>query len=577
MTEHSWRGTISVVIGLLLCLLFVISPLFIPQVARAAPTGVTVNRYYTTWEARVETTSIDWVDPMPSTDYYPLKLTFTPPQTANYLVIGCATLSNSSTSYTTSWQFLRNTTEIQSRDFTPREVEDYVPFGCHEVVSLTGSTEYIFKMQFKTSDASGIAYMRNARIIVFQVSDYHYAEVTGETSTDLTGYVDKTTLTFTPSSAGDYLVLASCNMTINSVLHSFYTQLTHGIPEVSQGVVCRELTVASEYRSYLIARVISFGSGEQILKIQYKTENASSPAFIKNARITAVRLSDLGIDAHSADVDGPQDTNSTSYIDVTDASVTFSPSPSQYGDYLVTAFTLVNGDKTAQKAYTQLDIDGTSYGERSFRPDDTKDYIPLFVFKKYRTSPSSHTFKIQYKAESPMTVACQNARILAIKVNTLQPYSDSGITPCTTFDSANYTVNIYGYAYQYDWEASPPAAMPYKVVYYDNGGAQVQADVVNSNSNQNRSISSTYDCNTNTSASPGESWHAVVYRAKTGDPAPATIYTANDPNSTMEVTFTVEASAIPEFPTVIAGMVVAGLCFGIYYWMRKKRLRDVKA
>lgn len=37
-------------------------------------------------------------------------------------------------------------------------------------------------------------------------------------------------------------------------------------------------------------------------------------------------------------------------------------------------------------------------------------------------------------------------------------------------------------------------------------------------------------------------------------------------------TFTVDAGAIPEFPTVIAGIVVAGLSFWIYYWMKKKRL-----
>lgn len=41
--------------------------------------------------------------------------------------------------------------------------------------------------------------------------------------------------------------------------------------------------------------------------------------------------------------------------------------------------------------------------------------------------------------------------------------------------------------------------------------------------------------------------------------------------------FNVEAEAIPEFPTVMAGIMVAGLCFGIYYWMRKRRLAYVKA
>ena len=36
-------------------------------------------------------------------------------------------------------------------------------------------------------------------------------------------------------------------------------------------------------------------------------------------------------------------------------------------------------------------------------------------------------------------------------------------------------------------------------------------------------------------------------------------------------TFTVQASAVPELPDVLAGIGVAGICFGIYWKMRKKR------
>ncbi|MFC2046850.1 hypothetical protein ACFLTK_01035 [Chloroflexota bacterium] len=39
----------------------------------------------------------------------------------------------------------------------------------------------------------------------------------------------------------------------------------------------------------------------------------------------------------------------------------------------------------------------------------------------------------------------------------------------------------------------------------------------------------------------------------------------------------VQASAIPEFSTIIAAVVVAGLYFGIYCWMRKREMAYVKA
>ena len=565
------RVVVFKIVALFLCALFVISPLLLPDITRAAPAGVTVNRYFCHWMGEVSTTNTTWTDPEPSAGYYPLQLTFTPPSTANYLILHAATLSNSSTSYQSSYQILIDSTALCSCPFTPREVGDYMPFYGHDVMELTGGTEYTFKMQFKTSNTSGIAYLRGGHILIVQVSDYHTAYVEAESNTTSETYVDKTTLTFTPSSAGDYLVLGSCHMTMNSVVRSFYTQLTHG--GTSQGEVCKEISVANEYREYTTMRVITFSSAQQTLKIQYKTEDASQAAYIKEARITAIRLSDLGVDNNSVDIDGPETTTSETYVDVPSATITFTPSPNQQGDYLVMGFCLLNGSATNRKAYAQLDLDGTPHGEMSFRPDDTKDYLPFIFIHKERISPGSHTFKLQYKTEaSSMTVECQNARLLVIKVNTLQPYSDSGVTEQTTFDATDHIAYIYGYCYQYDYDTTPPAGIGYHIAYYDNGGAKV-ASVVDT-SNYNRSINAAYDLNTDPNAAAG-TWHAVVYQDSVASP-PET-YTANDSDSFMEVEFTVEQSAIPEFPTVIAGIIVVGLCFGIYYWMRKRSLKYVEA
>jgi len=60
--------------------------------------------------------------------------------------------------------------------------------------------------------------------------------------------------------------------------------------------------------------------------------------------------------------------------------------------------------------------------------------------------------------------------------------------------------------------------------------------------------------------------------------SPPGIYgTGNNPRSHREFQFEATAAAIPEFPTGLAAIVVAGLCFGIYWWMRKRRLAHVKA
>lgn len=70
-------------------------------------------------------------------------------------------------------------------------------------------------------------------------------------------------------------------------------------------------------------------------------------------------------------------------------------------------------------------------------------------------------------------------------------------------------------------------------------------------------------------------WHAVVLLQ--ADDLPNTYAGAiADPDYITDDDFYVASSAIPEFPTVITAIVVTGLCFGIYYWMRKRRLVYVK-
>jgi len=75
-------------------------------------------------------------------------------------------------------------------------------------------------------------------------------------------------------------------------------------------------------------------------------------------------------------------------------------------------------------------------------------------------------------------------------------------------------------------------------------------------------------------------WHALGQPASGYSSLPSDYNTAVASPDTYGLlandSFTVEASAIPEFPAVIAGIVVAGTCFGIYYWMRKRRLAYVR-
>jgi len=154
-----------------------------------------------------------------------------------------------------------------------------------------------------------------------------------------------------------------------------------------------------------------------------------------------------------------------------------------------------------------------------------------------------------------------------------ESYSDSGHSTQTDdfFDSTNH---VY-------MEGTGFPNGNYDVGYYDGtvagGGTWVATD--ENITVSTGTLNSEYLLTNDQTATPG-TWHALAQPAS-ATPLDSSYATAvADPDGyelLANDSFTVQPSAIPEFPTVMAGIMVAGLCFGIYYWMRKRRLAYVKA
>jgi len=145
-------------------------------------------------------------------------------------------------------------------------------------------------------------------------------------------------------------------------------------------------------------------------------------------------------------------------------------------------------------------------------------------------------------------------------------YSDSGHnTPSDTFAELNCTVYMYGEGFTKNAN--------YKIIYWDENGDKRVAEVQKALTPAGK-LSSQH-----TFGSPdvAGNWHCTVYSPSTYDPAS---YDAGDANIVADDTsytggyaFYAAESAIPEFSTVFTGIMVLGLCFGIYYWMRKRHRR----
>jgi hypothetical protein len=148
-------------------------------------------------------------------------------------------------------------------------------------------------------------------------------------------------------------------------------------------------------------------------------------------------------------------------------------------------------------------------------------------------------------------------------------YSDSGHeSQCDLFSDATHTVYMYG-------EGAVNGYM-YRIVYWSVTGEKVREE---DKAGESGVLSlAGYDFH---SCAPEDAgyWQVTVYptnyQVMSYDPDDVNII-MDDTSHDDDSSFYVHVSAIPEFPTALTGIIIVGLCFGIYYWMRKRHLTHVR-
>ncbi len=543
--------------------------LLLPQSQTQAGTpddSYTIERYYNEYTSQQQTDSTTFVDAV--------TVTFTPPTSKDYLVIVSALTNNDSTAYSTVVQLVEDTTSYSETYHKPVDASlNWRSFGAHKVFSLTGSTPYTFKIQYRTElgDSTATAYIQRAAITVVEVSNYYNGEQETEIGTTSTTYVDAgtATITFTPPTQADYLILLTANVITSTSGKSTFVQWTiDGTPD------SEFQQPGTTYMSWGAMEQENLTAVSHTITIQYHSESPAT-AYIKSVRVTAVLLSDLGVKEY-AESETESFTSSITYVDKTTLAFT----PSTRGDYMVIVSGLGRQENKSYAFFASKDEDGTSHGEYIFVPGSEQHYRSFMIMSKTNFSAAPHTIKIQWRTNNPAANSeafIKTANAIAIKIDAAESYNDSAHT---TVDD-NFTTGE-NTAYTWAHGLRPSGDTTYRVAYYDGdvtGGGQKVATDLSPTLTAYGNLSSQYLLTTDLGATAG-TWHAVVFDEEfiPAEGAPTDYnQAAITAGYVVEDSFTVTDAAIPEFPTVIAGIVVAGMCFGIYYWMRKRRLAHVKA
>jgi len=335
-------------------------------------------------------------------------LTFTPPTSADYIVIATAEVQGNCISPPdVKARLIIGASTCQELIYRVKDTTDWYPFCALKRVNLPASSQTL-KIQYAISETTATAKIRNARLYAFSLSG-QYAESEAESSWSTnTNWQDKVALTFTPSTSGDYLIIATANYGGSS---TDYSTLLQFLKDGSVQVGPTRETSASEARyTFGVMRKINLDATSHTFKIQYKTENTLNTAHISYAHIVAIRIDQFSNTyyAESEVESGPAAAN-TWYNKVTNTYT------AQAADHLIIGSILYKAGSTSSSVGLKLvqgaDVDQSPLVEHK----DSTDYEGCFMMAKASLSAGSVTDKIQYMGEST-SARVKNARLISLQL-----------------------------------------------------------------------------------------------------------------------------------------------------------------
>ena len=252
-----------------------------------------------------------------------VSLTFTG-DGSDYLIVASWVASNSSASNVAYWRLYDDTAEATASEiaWTANAYGYYLGMAAMDVKTVTGSQTY--SIEYRHSSTGNTVYARSARIFALKLTAAdEYVEEVGASTTTATTWQDKATLTFTPGSQGDYIILASAVLGIAD--SSDHAQAQLDINATTQfGDIYRFNAGAATEGSWAIVTKTTLAAESNTLKVQYRHAKAAAG----NLTISDVRLVALRADEFEDIIYGEQKTRATTtstseqtFLTVTDTPV----------------------------------------------------------------------------------------------------------------------------------------------------------------------------------------------------------------------------------------------------------------
>jgi hypothetical protein len=235
---------------------------------------------------------------------------------------------------------------------------DASPMGFYKFTAAATPVDVTFSMEMKRGSASGTAEVRNAAIFVMGLTaNDEYSATAGPSSAiNSTSFSTVASLTFTPPSSGDYLIMASWREDPTSTNSRPDARLNHTSGNNVAIYRSRTWSTSQEMQHFMVWRLNSL-SGSNTVNLQAANPfGGSFTHTLKDMHIAALRVSDFD----AVEYDGTTASgiiNSATYVD--QDSITFTPAAVAHATFGYMFNDTNNGDTVTSK----LDDGGSAIHE----------------------------------------------------------------------------------------------------------------------------------------------------------------------------------------------------------------------
>jgi hypothetical protein len=238
-----------------------------------------------------------------------------------------------------------------------------------------------------------------------------FAASDDEWQTTSTTYQDKTTLTFTPESAGDYLVIGNAAMAMDANNTAMRGRLNHATASVTYGDRVWYAKDAWWFQPFAVMEKINLAAEPQTFKLQFRS-NSGTLCYYRDARILALRLD--AFEGHSfASNQAVQTTTSASDTDV--LTLTQTPAAAVHAIIAVGSF---NTASTTVSGSLNFARDATNQTEFVREGVNAAAFLHAGVAQRQTLPAGSTSWKWRARAETAGTTV--NVANLAIAVLQLE-------------------------------------------------------------------------------------------------------------------------------------------------------------